>query len=123
MSDIETEQVPLLKEKKQRKPRTKKEVIINQEPEPIIQVQEQQEEQKEEYLDTVVPPIKEKKPKTEKQMEAYAKMAEARRLKLEQQKLDKKVEAAKTLLKNGERDDDEQDVEVIYVKPKKAKRK
>lgn len=143
MSDIENEQVPLLKEKKPRKPRTKKEIVINlvnQEPQPIDQLPEPVIEQKEEeYLDTIIPPIKEKKQKTEKQMAAFQKMAEARKKKIEDKKLEDKIDAAKLLLENGEsvtpnkrgskakkvivQDDDEQDVEVIYVKPKKARKK
>jgi hypothetical protein len=54
--------------------------------------------------ETVVEGVKQKKPrkpKTEKQLEQFKKMAEARKLKLEEDKLNKKIEASKFLLEQG----------------------
>ena len=83
MSDAGNDEynIPLLKQPKQKK--TKK----------IVEVVEEVKE----------PEIKKKArpPKTEKQIEQFKKMLEVRKQKVEQQKLNKKIEAAKLLVEQG----------------------
>ena len=83
MSDAGNDEynIPLLKQPKQKK--TKK----------VVEVVEEVKE----------PEIKKKArpPKTEKQIEQFNKMLEVRKQKVEQQKLNKKIEAAKLLVEQG----------------------
>jgi hypothetical protein len=86
MSDIEHNEynTPLTKQKKVKsKPVNEEDILVTE---------------------TVVVPIKDKKPrkpKTEKQLEQFKKMHEARKLKLEEAKVNKKIEASKFLLEHG----------------------
>jgi hypothetical protein len=86
MSDVGNDEynIPLLKQSKQKK---SKKVV---------------EEVKEETL-FKEPEIKKKArpPKTEKQIEQFKKMLEIRKQNVEQQKLNKKIEAAKLLVEQG----------------------
>jgi hypothetical protein len=86
MSDIEPDvnNTPLTKQPKSKSIKAKEEDTI--------------------VTETVVEGVKQKKPrkpKTEKQLEQFKKMAEARKLKLEEDKLNKKIEASKFLLEQG----------------------
>jgi hypothetical protein len=88
MSDIEKDEnnTPLtkqLKSKSKKANEIKEEVVVNESV--IEQINEK----------------KARKPKTEKQLEQFKKMTEARKLKVEENKLKKKLEASKFLLEHG----------------------